>query len=166
MEVIENSDGKPDKRVTDGWKKHLERWKLTGLNLFYALGCVLLIAAGFFPYVKAEGRTWTLMDGTDGIFFLIFAVLIFIFISFERKKVTGILNLVTVYFGLYELLHTFSVILSEEADVKLRAGYFVLAAGTAVLLFGGCCFIYQHGLKQLLELLYDRLHSRKKKSQT
>lgn len=143
------------KRTNSVWKK-LEKLRLTGLNLVFACGCILVVLASFMPYVYSDQKTWSLMEGTDGIFFLIFTVLIFIFITFEKEHVVGVLGLVLVYFGTYELVHTYGIMSKTGQEVSLKSGFFVLLFGTLVLLVGGSYFVYNHGLKEWINRLFDR----------
>lgn len=136
--------------------KRLEMLNVAGLNVVFVCGCVLVVIASFMPYVHSDQKTMSLMEGTDGIFFLIFTVLIFIFIAFNKEKIVGILGLVMVYFGVYELLHTYGIMSRTGQVVTLKAGYFVLLAGTVVLLAGGSYFVYCHGLKDLINRVFDR----------
>lgn len=137
-------------------KNKLENWKLTGNNLVYALGCIVMVLAGFLPYVHSEGHNMSLMDGNDGIFFLMFAVLIFIFIVFEKKKVVGILGIILTYLGAYELAHTFGVMSKTGQALSLKPGYFVLLAGTLIVLAASSYFVYRNGLKDLINRVFDR----------
>ena len=134
----------------------LKRLRMTGLNLWFAIGCILVVIASFMPYVHSDQATQSLMEGTDGIFFLMFTVLIFIFIVFDKENITGVLGLIMVYFGAYELLHTYGIKSRTGQAVTLKAGYFVLLFGTAVLLVGGSYFVYSHGLKTWINRIFDR----------
>lgn len=137
--------------------EQLNRLKLTGLNIIYITGCIVSVLACFMPYVYSEQKTMSLMEGTDGIFFLMFAVLIFIFIAFEKEKVVGVLGLVMVYFGIYELTHTYGVMSKTGQAVSLKTGYFVLLAGTIIMLAGVSYFVYRNGLKDIINKVFDRL---------
>lgn len=137
-------------------KNKLEEWKLTGNNLVYALGCMVMVLAGFLPYVHSEGKNLSLMDGTDGIFFLMLAVLIVIFIVFEKKKTVGVLGIILTYLGAYELAHTYGVISKTGQAISYRPGYFVLLAGTCIVLAASSYFVYRNGLKNLINRVFDR----------
>ncbi len=134
----------------------LEVWKLTGNNLLYGLGCFIMVIASFLPYVNMDEKSMSLMDGTDGIFFLMFAVLIFIFIAYEKKKIVGILGLVLTYCGAYELVHTLGFISKTGQTVNFKVGYFVLLVGTLVVLAASSYFVYRNGLKDLINRIFDR----------
>ena len=131
-------------------------WKLTGNNLVYALGCILMMIAAFLPYVCSDENNLSLMDGTDGIFFLMLAVLIFIFISFEKNKTVGILGIVLTYCGTYELVHTLGVIGNSGQVIAVRTGFYVLLAGTLIILVASSYFVYRNGLKNLINRVFDR----------
>lgn len=135
----------------------LDRWNLKGNHLVYAIGCLFMVIAGFLPYVNNDKGNLSLMDGTDGIFFLMFSVLMFIFIVFDKEKVVGVLGIIAVYLGAYELAHTFGVMQKTGQAIALKQGYFVLLMGTIIILAASSYFIYRHGLKAFINKIFDRL---------
>lgn len=139
----------------------LAEWNLTGNNLIYAIGCVVMVIASFLPYAYVEEKNLTLMDGNDGIFFLMFTVLILIFIAFEKRKVVGVLGVIMLYFGAYELIHTFYVLHGRHQINSVRAGYFTLLVGTIVILAASSYYIYRNGLKDAINKLFDKFSKEK-----
>ena len=130
--------------------------KFTVINMIYICACVVIVLASFFPYVYSDQKTMSLMDSTDGIFFLMFTILIFIFIVYERKKTVGILSIVLLYLCAYELIHTYSVMSKSGEVISLKIGYYILLLGTVVLLVGVGSFVYQNGLKQQINKLFEK----------
>lgn len=131
-----------------------EKWK--GWNRTYIVGCAILILASFLPYVNRDQTKLSLLDGTDGIFFLIFSILIYIFIAIEKEKVTAVLAIVTVYLGLYELAHTYGIMSKTGKAVTLEIGYYVLLAGTVMVLVGASVYVYQKVLREKIGRVFDR----------
>lgn len=146
-------------KMKSSLRHKLENWKLTGMNLVYALGCIIMIVASFLPYVSSDEKKLSLMDGYDGIFFLMLAVLIFIFIVYEKKKAVGILGIVLTYLGVYELIHTFQVAGKTALGISLQLGYFVLFAGTLVILSASGYYVYNNGLDKVITRIFCRRHA-------
>lgn len=139
--------------------------KWQGWNRTYIVGCSILILASFLPYVNRDQTKLSLLDGTDGIFFLMFSVLIYIFIAFDREKVTAVLAIVMVYLGLYELAHTYSIMSKTGKAVSLEIGYYVLLAGTVMVLVGVAFYVYQNGLKDRIGKIFDRFFPAKEEKE-
>lgn len=152
-----------DTNTTD-FRGRLREWNMTGNHLVYAVGCILMVIASFLPYVHTDDKNLSLMDGTDGIFFLMFAVLIFIFIVFDKTKVVGVLGLVLTYCGACELIHTYEIIKKSGQVQTFQAGYMVLLAGTVVILAASSYFVYRHGLENRINRIFDRIFPEKNKN--
>lgn len=135
---------------------------LKGINIGYLAGCISMTVAAFMPYIRDSEKKLSLMDGNDGIFFLGFAVLICIFIAFERRKTVAVLSAVMVYLGAYELVHTYGVMSKTGMVLSLQPGYYVLLAGTVILLAMVIYFAYRNVLKDALGRLFDRMFPVKK----
>lgn len=133
-----------------------------GLNIGYILGCIAMVVAAFMPYIRDTEKKMSLMDGNDGIFFLGFTVLVFIFVFFERGKVVTVLSAVLVYLGAYELVHTYGVMSKTGKVITLQAGYYVMLAGTVLLLGMVICYVYRNWMKDMLGRLFDRFFPEKK----
>jgi len=136
-----------------------------GLNLGFFIGCIAMVVAAFMPYIRDTEKKMSLMDGNDGIFFLGFTVLVFIFIVFERKNIATVLSAVLVYLGAYELVHTYGVMSKTGKVVTLQAGYYVLLAGTVRLLGMVICYVYRNWMKDMLGRLFDRFFPEKKEEE-
>lgn len=136
---------------------------LTLHNAIYAVGYVLMVIACFMPYVYTDEKKMTLMEGNDGIFFLICAVLAGIYIVYEKKKIVGVLSMITVYLGAYELAHTYGIMTKTGKAVSVCAGYYVLLVGTIVLVVAAAYFIYNYGLKNRINHLFERISTLKQK---
>lgn len=136
---------------------------MTPHNLIYAAGYLIMVIASFMPYVHTDEKNMSLMEGNDGIFFLMCAVLAGIFIVYNREKIVGVLSVITVYLGAYELAHTYGIMSKTGKAVTLCAGYYVLFAGTVVVLVGAAYFIYTHGLKNVINRLFERFFPLKQK---
>lgn len=136
---------------------------LTLHNAVYAAGYLLMVIACFMPYVYSDEKNMTLMEGNDGIFFLICAMLAAIYIVYDKKKVVGVLSVITVYLGAYELAHTYGIMTKTGKAVAIRAGYYVLLAGTVIVLVAAAYFIYIHGLKDGINRLFEKIFPVKRK---
>lgn len=154
--TVESVDECDKMKVIHKINDKLIQWKITGINLVYAIGCCIIILASFLPYVYCEQQTMSLMEGNDGIFFLMIAVLIFIFIAFEKKKITGVIGIVMVYLGTYELIYTFTVMSKSGQVIDIKAGYYVLLMGILVMLAASSYFVYRNGLKDIINKVFDR----------
>lgn len=139
------------------------KWK--GWNRTYVVGCAILILASFLPYVNRDQTKLSLLDGTDGIFFLMLSVLIYIFIAIEKEKVTAVLAIVIVYLGLYELVHTYSIMSKTGKAISLELGYYVLLAGTVMVLVGAAVYVYQKGLRDKIGKIFDRFFPAKEEKE-
>lgn len=142
-------------------KEKLKKWNMAGNHLVYAIGCIIIVLASFLPYVISNEKSMTLMEGYDGIFFLMMAVLIFIFISYEKKTTVGVLGIVMTYLGAYELIHTATVLNKREKLNNIQFGYFVLLVGTLVMLVASSIFVYQKVVKKVVRKVSEKRAAKK-----
>lgn len=128
----------------------LGKLKLTGNYLWYAVGCVIVIFACFLPYINNKKENMTLMEGTDGLFFLMLSVVMYIFIWFGQEKITGILEIVLTYLCVYEVTHAIKYALKIQRLDVLKPGFWLLLIGAVVLFIGAAKYVYANGLKNVI----------------
>ncbi len=105
-------------------------------------GCVILILCTFLPYATAEllgmKESVTLIEGGDGIFFIILAALALVFTFLDKKIIVLIASALTVLITIVEISA-----FSKQIDANIygsmihrSVGFFLMIIGTIVLVVG------------------------------